>query len=79
MKNHSEFRSGSAADTQAITDNVKYKHNFAEIEKGIPTPVKDASMTFKYICLQGRSQGRSHCIWLRSGVFQLVVACMRDN
>ena len=48
------FRSGSAADTQAITDVVKYKLNFAEIEQGRPALVKDAAMAFKDICYEYR-------------------------
>merc|ERR1712079_848249 len=47
-------RSGSAADTQAITDVVKYKLNFAEIEQGRPATVKDAAMAFKEICYEYR-------------------------
>jgi len=47
-------RSGSAADTQAITDVVKYKLSFAEIEQGRPATVKDAAMAFKDICYEYR-------------------------
>jgi len=47
-------RSGSAADTQAITDVVKYKLNFAEIEQGRPATVRDAAMAFKEICYEYR-------------------------
>lgn len=47
-------RSGSAADTQAVTDVVKYKLSFAEIEQGRPATVKDAAMAFKDICYQYR-------------------------
>ena len=63
-------RSGSAADTQAITDIVKYKLNFAEIEQvplvtftvtlltpvvqGRPATVKDAAVAFKEICYEYR-------------------------
>eukprot|EP00092_Neocalanus_flemingeri_P013359 GFUD01014403.1.p1 GENE.GFUD01014403.1~~GFUD01014403.1.p1 ORF type:complete len:231 (-),score=78.90 GFUD01014403.1:617-1309(-) len=47
-------RSGSAADTQAITDVVKYKLNFAEIEQGRPASVRDAAMAFKEICYEYR-------------------------
>ena len=48
------IRSGSAADTQAITDVVKYKLNFAEIEQGRPASVRDAAMAFKEICYEYR-------------------------
>jgi len=47
-------RSGSAADTQAITDVVKYKLAFAEIEQGRPATVKDAAMAFKDIVYEYR-------------------------
>jgi 20S proteasome subunit beta 1 len=47
-------RSGSAADTQAITDVVKYKLNFYEIEMGRPATVKDAAMAFKEIAYEYR-------------------------
>jgi len=47
-------RSGSAADTQAVTDVVKYKLNFAEIEQGRPASVRDAAMAFKEICYEYR-------------------------
>jgi 20S proteasome subunit beta 1 len=47
-------RSGSAADTQAVTDVVKYKLGFAEIEQGRPATVKDAAMAFKEICYEYR-------------------------
>jgi len=47
-------RSGSAADTQAVTDVVKYKLSFAEIEQGRPATVKDAAMAFKDICYEYR-------------------------
>jgi len=47
-------RSGSAADTQAVTDVVKYKLSFAEVEQGRPPTVKDAAMAFKEICYEYR-------------------------
>ena len=40
-------RSGSAADTQAVTDVVKYKLDFLEIERGQPAPVHTAAYLFK--------------------------------
>ena len=52
--NVNSVRSGSAADTQAITDVVKYKLNFAEIEQGRPASVRDAAMAFKEICYEYR-------------------------
>jgi len=57
MSRHCEFcwfRSGSAADTQAVTDVVKYKLNFAEIEQGRPASVRDAAVAFKEICYEYR-------------------------
>lgn len=47
-------RSGSAADTQAVTDVVKYKLSFAEVEQGRPATVKDAAMCFKDIVYEYR-------------------------
>jgi len=47
-------RSGSAADTQAVTDVVKYKLSFAEVEQGRPATVKDAAMCFKEIVYEYR-------------------------
>jgi len=47
-------RSGSAADTQAVTDIVKYKLSFAEIEQGRAATVKDAAMAFKEIVYEYR-------------------------
>jgi len=47
-------RSGSAADTQAVTDIVKYKLSFAEVEQGRPATVKDAAMAFKDIVYEYR-------------------------
>jgi len=39
---------------QAVTDVVKYKLGFAEIEQGRPATVKDAAMAFKEICYEYR-------------------------
>lgn len=50
------FRSGSAADTQAVTDIVKYKASFLEIEMGEPIPVHTAAFLFKDICYEYRDQ-----------------------
>eukprot|EP00088_Acartia_fossae_P044029 TRINITY_DN4666_c0_g1_i1.p1 TRINITY_DN4666_c0_g1~~TRINITY_DN4666_c0_g1_i1.p1 ORF type:complete len:246 (+),score=54.08 TRINITY_DN4666_c0_g1_i1:52-738(+) len=47
-------RSGSAADTQAVTDVVKYKLSFAEVEQGRPATVRDAAMAFREICYEYR-------------------------
>ena len=47
-------RSGSAADTQAITDVVKYRLNFMEIEQGRPASVRDAAWAFKEIAYEYR-------------------------
>ncbi|XP_059087009.1 proteasome subunit beta type-6-like [Tigriopus californicus] len=47
-------RSGSAADTQAVTDVVKYKLAFLEIESGRPAPVHTAAFLFKDICYEYR-------------------------
>jgi len=47
-------RSGSAADTQAVTDVVKYKLAFFEVEMGRPATVKDAAMAFKEIAYEYR-------------------------
>ena len=40
-------RSGSAADTQAVTDIVRYKIDFLEIERGEKVPVQTAAYLFK--------------------------------
>jgi len=40
-------RSGSAADTQAVTDIVRYKIDFLEIERGDKVPVQTAAYLFK--------------------------------
>ena len=47
-------RSGSAADTQAITDVVKYRLNFMEIDQGRPASVRDAAWAFKEIAYEYR-------------------------
>jgi len=47
-------RSGSAADTQAITDIVKYRLNFMEIDQGRPASVRDAAWAFKEIAYEYR-------------------------
>jgi hypothetical protein len=45
-------------DVQAVTDVVKYKLSFAEIEQGRPATVKDAAMAFKEICYEYRLVGQ---------------------
>ena len=47
-------RSGSASDTQAVTDIVAYKLNLLEIERGEPAPVHTAAFLFKEICYEYR-------------------------
>ncbi len=47
-------RSGSAADTQAVTDVVKYKLDFLEIERGEPALVHTAAHFFKELCYDYR-------------------------
>ena len=47
-------RSGSAADTQAITDIVKYRLNIMEIDQGRPATVRDAAWAFKEIAYEYR-------------------------
>merc|ERR1719495_997883 len=42
-------RSGSAADTQAVTEIVRYKLNILEIEQGRKATVRDAAMCFREI------------------------------
>jgi 20S proteasome subunit beta 1 len=49
-------RSGSAADTQAVTDIIKYKLSFLEIERGEKAPVHTAAYLFKEICYDYRDQ-----------------------
>merc|ERR1712066_295968 len=49
-------RSGSAADTQAVTDIVRYKIDFLEIERGEKVPVQTAAYLFKEICYDYRDQ-----------------------
>ena len=62
-------RSGSAADTQAITDIVKYRLNFMEIDQGRPASVRDAAWAFKEIAYEYRDSlmagliGKSESEW----------------
>jgi len=49
-------RSGSAADTQAVTDIVRYKLEFFQVELGEPAPVHTAAHLFKEICYEYRDQ-----------------------
>merc|ERR1712066_203742 len=49
-------RSGSAADTQAVTDIVRYKIDFLEIERGDKVPVQTAAYLFKEMCYDYRDQ-----------------------
>ncbi|XP_031563714.1 proteasome subunit beta type-6-like [Actinia tenebrosa] len=49
-------RSGSAADTQAIADIVKYHLNFHNIEIGEPIEVKTAANLFREMCYGYRDQ-----------------------
>ncbi|XP_053207770.1 proteasome subunit beta type-6-like [Panonychus citri] len=49
-------RSGSAADTQAIAEIVKYHLSFYEMEVGEPAPVKVAANIFRDLCYQYRDQ-----------------------
>jgi len=44
---------------EAITDVVKYKLSFAEIEQGRPATVKDAAMAFRDIIYEYREENRS--------------------
>jgi len=47
-------RSGSAADTQAVTEIVRYKLNILEIEQGRKATVRDAAMCFREIIYEYR-------------------------
>jgi len=47
-------RSGSAADTQAIADVVKYHLNFYEIQTGEPALVRTAANIFREMCYNYR-------------------------
>jgi 20S proteasome subunit beta 1 len=49
-------RSGSSADTQAITDIVSYHLGFHQIETGEEPLVKSAAVVFKDICYNYRDQ-----------------------
>jgi len=49
-------RSGSAADTQAITDIVSYHLEFHEIESGEPALVRSAAAVFQDMCYNYRDQ-----------------------
>jgi len=49
-------RSGSAADTQAIADEVKYNLNLHTIELGQPAQVKTAANLFKELCYAKRDE-----------------------
>ena len=51
-------RSGSAADTQAVTDIVRYKIDFLEIERGEKVPVQTAA----YLLKVNRAQYKIHRI-----------------
>lgn len=59
-------RSGSAADTQAITDVVKYEAGLLALERGKPVPVHTVAWRYKDICYEyregrtTRSQRRRH-------------------
>jgi len=48
------LRSGSAADTQAITDIVKYHLSVYEMEHGCPAPVHVAAQVFRDMCYRYR-------------------------
>ena len=50
------YRSGSAADTQAMTDIVKNQLEWYEIEFGNPPPVHTAAHLFKNISYDYRDQ-----------------------
>ncbi|RWS06963.1 proteasome subunit beta type-6-like protein [Dinothrombium tinctorium] len=49
-------RSGSAADTQAILDTIRYHLSFYEMELGEPALVKVAANLFKEMCYTYRDQ-----------------------
>jgi len=49
-------RSGSAADTQAITDVVSYHLEFHEIQSGEPALVRSAAAVFQDLCYNYRDQ-----------------------
>jgi 20S proteasome subunit beta 1 len=49
-------RSGSAADTQAITDIVSYHLEFHEIESGEPPLVRSAAAVFQEMCYNYRDK-----------------------
>jgi len=49
-------RSGSAADTQAITEIVQYNMNFHKMESGQEPKVKAAAHVFKDMCYNYREQ-----------------------
>jgi len=48
------LRSGSSADTQAITDMVKYHLSVYEMEHGYPAPVHVAAQVFRDMCYRYR-------------------------
>jgi len=48
-------RSGSAADTQAIAEIVKYYASFYEMENGKPAPVKTVAKMFRDFCYQNKN------------------------
>ena len=48
------FFSNTVLKFQAVTDVVKYKLSFAEVEQGRPATVKDAAMSFKDITYEYR-------------------------
>jgi len=48
------LRSGSSADTQAITDIVKYHLSVYEMEHGCPAPVHVAAQVFRDMCYRYR-------------------------
>ncbi|XP_064460962.1 proteasome subunit beta type-6-like [Ornithodoros turicata] len=49
-------RSGSAADTQAISDIVKYHLSFYEMQIGEPAEVQTAASVFRELCYNHRDQ-----------------------
>ncbi len=49
-------RSGSAADTQAIADIMKYKMDIMKIEFGKPVAVHTAAYMFQKVCYEYRDQ-----------------------
>jgi len=55
-------RSGSAADTQAIADYVKYAMDSYSIETGKRPPVKAAASWFKNICYDKRDEASAGII-----------------